>query len=225
MTERYASTVLGAAVALLLTTGGAWAGVAQDRIFALSVLEDVATGEVIVFDHRREVRVEAEALPPIADGRVEIMLVEEDGRRQALVTLQDGERVRRLNPFPADGGNPLLIVFMETAVRGMASLTGGSPFYIRNRMRDAVRRQDEGAPVDLIYDGRAITGEQFRFRPFSDDPNRDRMGSFADLEISFVVSDDVPGHFAAMSMRTASHGNGAPLLAENMALHGVQVTE
>ncbi len=222
----FRTVVAAAALALGLAGGGAFAGAAQDRIFALAVLDDIPIGDQIVFDHAREVGVATDRLQEIADGRVEISLFEsEDGRRQAQVTFFDDPRERRLNPFPADGGNPLLMVFMETAVQGMAALTGGSPIYIRNRMRDAVRNQDDGGPVGLVYQGRPVEGERFTFRPFLTDPNRDRMGPFAELEISFVVSEDVPGTYAALSARTAPSEGGRHLLAETMVLRGVEISE
>ena len=214
------------AVALGVAGGSAFAGAAQDRIFALTVLESIPTGQTILFDHSREVGIETEHLPSIADGRVAITLVEEEaGSRKAQVVLFNESREQRFNPFPADGGNPLLMVFMETAVRGMATLTGGSPFYIRNRMREAVRTQDRGSPIEFDYEGHRVAGERFLFRPFDQDPNRERMGAFANLEISFVVSADVPGTFAALAARTAPDANGKHLLAETMILQGVTLSE
>lgn len=222
----WGSAIAAAGFALLLAGGMAIADTAQERIFSLSVLDGVATGDRIVFDHARTVGIVTESLPPITDGRVEVVLVAAgNGGREARVTLIEAERQRHLNPFPAGGGHPLLMVFMETAVRDMTALTGGSPFYIRNRMRDAVRNQDDGAPVDLLYQGRTIMGERFRFRPFADDPNRERMGPFADLEISFVISDDVPGTFAAMSVRTPPGDDGDLALAESMVLRGLRISD
>ena len=41
--------------------------------------------------------------------------------------------------------NPLLLYFLETTVRAMAEATGGSPYYIRNRIREALVAADLGA--------------------------------------------------------------------------------
>lgn len=214
------------AVALLLAAApDTQAATAQDRIFAVALLDAVPTGEDLVYDHDRAVAFVSERLPAIAGGRLELALVESaEGKREARVAFFDEPQVRRLNPFPADGGHPLLMVFMETAVHGMAAATGGSQFYIRSRMREALRTQSDPVPVLLTYSGQEVTGERYRFRPFLDDPNRERMGPFADMEINFVVSDAVPGTFAAVALQTGEV-EGVRVLEETMVLRGVSLAE
>ncbi|TVP69801.1 MAG: hypothetical protein EA339_14095 [Rhodobacteraceae bacterium] len=214
--------VLFLSLGLTLAEAPAQAGEAQEQIFATGVLDAIALDEHLVYRHDRQVGFSDERMRALENGRVELtMALDESGAREALVVLTEDGRVRRLNPFPADAGNPLLMVFMETAVHGMAGITGGSPFYIRNRMRDALRGQDEGTQVRLVHAGTEITAERFHFRPFAQDPNRDRMGAFADLELQFVVSAELPGQFAMLHLATGETPAGEPLLAESMTLEGV----
>ena len=137
---------LSLTIALLLgLTQPSAAGEAQDRLFAVGVLDGVATGHRLVFDHQRRGSFDAAVLPPIEDGEIEVALASGgSGGRVAEVTLREGGRRRTLDPLPAAAGHPLLLVFLETVVDDVARLTGGSPFYIRNRMREALRGQDAG---------------------------------------------------------------------------------
>lgn len=216
-----ALTLAGAAPLL------ATAGEAQDRLFALGVLDAVETGRKLVYSHARTGSVAAAAAAPgIADGRVEVLLIPvgEDGRN-AEVTLHDGARVRAFNPFPAAAGNPLLMIFMETNVQTMAAATGGSPHYIRNRMREALRSQDAGRPVEIDLDGTRVAAERFNFAPFAGDPNAPRMGAFAELEISFVLSEAVPGHYAVLEAVSGAGPDGTPALRETMTYRRIEEAE
>ena len=77
--------------------------------------------------------------------------------------------------FPPGVANPVLLYFLETTVRAMAEATGGSPYYIRNRVREAFVAADLGPGGDPEA-AHAVT-----LSPFAQDPNRAKMGLFADL--------------------------------------------
>ncbi len=217
----FAATIL----AIALAAGAADAGEAQDRLFATGLLDSVETGHRLVFAHQRSgSAVVGPALAPIENGRVEILLApsEVSDGRSAEVSLHDGVRVRQLDPVPASAGNPLLMVFMETSVRMMAAATGGSPFYIRNRMRDALRTQDAGVPVEVEIDGATAPGVRYGFRPFAGDPNAGRMGAFADLEFSFVLSDAAPGGFAVLETVAGPNPGGDAAFRETMTFQALE---
>ena len=81
------------------------------------------------------------------DGAVRLAVVEVRARatraraRPARRTAASG----RSRDFPAGGANPVLLYFLETTVRDLRRATGGSPYYIRNRMREALVAADLGA--------------------------------------------------------------------------------
>lgn len=83
-----------------------------------------------------------------------------------LTLILDG---REVGAFAPDSAHPAVMFFLESTVRHMAEATGGSPFYIRNRIRDALAQAPLDAPV----------------MPFSGDPNRAQMGQFAGLTLTF----------------------------------------
>src|SRR5690554_5360268 len=105
-----------------------------DGVFAIGMLDEVATGETLVYTHQRSGNATgAESFPAITDGSIAITLEPAaDDARKAQVSLDDGARKRGLSPFPAAAGNPVLVVFLETSTQNMATATGGNPFYIRN---------------------------------------------------------------------------------------------
>ena len=89
------------------------------------------------------------SLEDVAGGEVRLEVVAAgDGRELRLVREEDG-RSAPVGTFPAGVANPLLLYFLETTVRAMAEATGGSPYYIRNRIREALGAAGlgpEGAP-------------------------------------------------------------------------------
>ena len=213
-----AGTVLAEAAALPLA-----AGEAQDRVFALGVLGPVATGDQLLYRHRRSGALDPNVLPAIADGEFVVELAAgAEGRREALVTRRAGGAVQSRTAMPAGGGHPLLLVFLDATVRDLAAMTGGSPFYIRNRIREALARQDAVEPVEIALGDRRVDGERLSFRPFLEDPNRARMGALAALEISFDLSDAVPGGFARFAAVAGPGADGTPALVESIEFDQVE---
>jgi hypothetical protein len=205
-------------VALALTFGGGavWAGEAQDRLFALHALSKVETGQTLVYDFSREGAFPTDKLPKIAHGEARLTLEPAQGDKEptAVALLRDDDKtVASFDPFPADAGNPIFMVFMEETVASMAKITGGSSFYIRNRMRDALGAQDTIETMTLAYDGQDVPARKLTFQPFLNDKNAAKMGqAFVDLTITFVMSDEVPGEFLSMEAVTAKVENGEPLM-------------
>ncbi|PZQ49005.1 MAG: hypothetical protein DI556_12720 [Rhodovulum sulfidophilum] len=215
------------ALVLALGAGGAAAaGEAQDRLFALHALGGVETGQTLVYDFSRRGDFPAGTLTPVADGEARLRLApgEGDKGRAAIAELRDGQTViARFDPFPGDAGNPMFMVFMEEAVAGMSKITGGSSFYIRNRMREALGAQDAVEAVEVAYDGREVAARRLTFQPFLRDKNAAKMGApFVDLAISFVMSDEVPGEFLSMEAVTGPGEGGEPLMDLKLDLTKVE---
>ncbi|MFC0201376.1 hypothetical protein [Paracoccus rhizosphaerae] len=125
----------------------------------------------------------AEGFSPTADGA--LILAEgvdpSDGQPVLELTQTTESRDRKIGPFPISGGDPVLTFFLEQTARDMATLTGGSPHYIRNRMKDALFRGGE-----IAHDGDVTTAT---FHPFEEDPNAERMNGFQSLTLTFVMGD------------------------------------
>jgi len=124
-------------------------------------------------------------LQPEADtrdtGKVAIMFV--DGGMARIEFRQD-EKGRGLGRFPASVGNPMIMYFYEKVLRDMAQSAGGSPFYIRNRVKESLVRPSEVEPGEAVINGETVATKTIRLRPFEGDPNTARMRGFGDLELA-----------------------------------------
>lgn len=124
----------------------------------------------------------AEGFRPTEDGRITLSQDIDPSDQQPILELNQkaGAIDRTIGPFPISSGDPVLTFFLEQTTRDMAALTGGSPFYIRNRMKEALF---QGGEVTKTDDG--ITAS---FQPFAQDANAARMNGFQTLTLTFVMA-------------------------------------
>ncbi|MBX2854247.1 MAG: hypothetical protein KTR21_04615 [Rhodobacteraceae bacterium] len=194
---------LAAIAALTVMISAAGADEARKLLFDTAHLASVAEGERVFYRHR----VERDDKFPAIVGRDERILLAATGPKTMTVTLDADGVKRELDPFRGGGNNPVMLVFLESVVRAVSRVTGGSPFYLRRRVQEAFQN---GAEVEETPDGRS-----FGYRPFSSDQNRAKLGSFADLEIRFTLSDAVPGAFVQLAATAMSEdGESAAYLEE-----------
>lgn len=158
----------------------AWAGEAGDLVFAERGPWVIAQPLVWTISQTGP---EVEGFTPMGQGTVSLHQATDasDGKPVLELTEETARITRKIGPFPVSGGDPALTFFLETTARDMAALTGGSPFYIRNRLKDALFRggqiQTEGAARVAV------------FTPFKEDKNSDRMMGFQALELRFTLTD------------------------------------
>lgn len=200
------------AVALSLPAAGQDLAGGTEMVFREGQISNVATGRAVVYEHERRLPAPAEEPDGGADssdGRIVLSLVERGGAeagRAALLTIEeDAGRTRRLDPFPGgeNAGNPVLLAFLEFTTRAVSDSTGGNPFYIRNRIKDAFREGGETAAAEMAVPGREATEvTRIAYRPFTDDPNEGALGAFSDLVITFEVAETVPGGFVSLEATT-----------------------
>ncbi len=165
----------------ILTAGHVHAGEAGDAVFAERGPWSLDGKEL-----RWTVHVEGPEQPgflPIDDGSVTLAETIDPSDQQPVLQLtqKTDSRTRQIGPFPISGGDPVLTFFLEQTARDMAGLTGGSPFYIRNRIKDALFRGGQ-----ITQQGQQSVAS---FTPFADDPNGARMGGFQTLTLTFVLGD------------------------------------
>ncbi|PCJ08109.1 MAG: hypothetical protein COB16_08995 [Rhodobacteraceae bacterium] len=172
-----------------------------DLLFRNGTLDGVQQGAELVY--RREV---INALNPDAakrdTGNIVLAFQQGDTPMAHLQFQQDGKH-RSLGVFPASVGNPMIMVFYESVVRDMAESAGGSPFYIRNRVKEALIQPSEVEQGEAVIDGQTVQTQTIRLYPFANDPNSDRMFGFGDLEMRVTMSDAVPGWYVSLIAETA----------------------
>lgn len=154
---------------------------------------------------------EVEGFKPLGTGTITLtQAVDPSDGKPVLQLAEDTGRIKRkIGPFPTTGGDPTLTFFLESTARDMAALTGGSPFYIRNRLKDALFR---GGAVEQ-KDGQTVAV----FEPFKDDKNTDRMYGFETLVLRFTLQGaDQP--IRRMSAQTGVLAGDKPAYVSEMVL-------
>ncbi len=210
-----AAALAGGLATLAGGLGAARGGEAQDRIFRTGLLAGMAEGQALVYARERGGDLAGGGAAPIVDGTVTITVEPPDAAsgakgRAARVELRAGDDLIGRSVLSADGGQPMLLVFLESTARAVAELTGGSPFYIKNRMREALTAEIPLAAGDVEAGGGAVPAATVTVRPFAGDPNRDRMGALADLALTLAMSEATPGGFARLEAEAGPDATGAP---------------
>ncbi len=215
--------LLGAASLCLTLAGPAFADDASDRVFDTGQLDNVKTGTTLAFTHIRETH-DANLLPAV-ERDIDVAVGEKpEGKeaREVIVSFMEGEREVTLSPFTDDGGNPMLVFFLESVAKAVAKSTGGSPFYIKNRIIEAFQRGTEISPVDLVRDGAPLKVSRIVYSPFAEEKLKDRLKNFADMEIVFLLSEAVPG--GIVEMRAVDGTDDETGFRESIVLDGVAET-
>ena len=212
------AVILGvAAFALPLGAETIGAEESYDLLFKNGTLDAVDRDSGL--EYRREVT--SELVPEAEDrdtGDIQLAFLETEPAAVALSLHQDGKE-RGLGTFPASVGNPIIMYFYETTVRDMAEAAGGSPFYIRNRVKDALTQPAEIEKGSETFEGREIETTRITLRPFENDPNRGRMQGFGDLTLSVTMSDEVPGWY--LGLEASVPGDEAPIYHSTLTFDGV----
>lgn len=217
LSDRFGALALCCALVLLAAAGTA--PEPRDRLFRAGALEPLPAGTVLTFTRSR-------AVPPgadpgaIPDGRltIEVSASADGSGTVAGVSFDEADRQVVLPPAPTSAGHPVLLVFLESTVNSLARIAGGSPFYIRNRFIEAFDEPSAVEPLVVGVAGTEVAGERLTFRPFEADPNRERMGALAELELRFVLSQEVPGGLVSA---TATAGEFSHVIT----LQGTEVAE
>lgn len=166
-----------------LAFGAAHAAEAVDVLFNTPHLAGVSAGSALVYDHVRRSD-PGLGIGPDFDEAISVTMGE--GAAESFTLNADGTAPRTFDVNDGVPGNPLLMVFLENALRSVSQATGGSPFYLRNRMREALADS-------LVEKDGALT-----MQPFVNDANREKLGVFADMALRFEVSETTPGMLVSM---------------------------
>ena len=210
---------LFAGLTMLTTSVFAGTPTGTDMLFDASSFEDVKVGTTLTYSHARSAD---ENIPvrAIEGGSVTVGRIESDGdAERTVVTLKNGKARRELDHLPADRGNPIFVVFLESSVNSVTFATKGSPFYIRNRMKEAFSSGGRVTETSVELDGAEVNATQIEYHPFKGDRNAEKMGAaFENLSVQFTLSDSVPGRF--ISMVTQAKVDETVYFVEEMRFNG-----
>jgi hypothetical protein len=124
---------------------------------------------------------------------------------------------RQLAEFRGTTGNPIALVFIDSVVSRLCEASGASPFYLRARIKEAMQARRHERPVRVHHGGAQVPAQEVTLRPFEGDEHAAELGRFAALELTFLLSDAVPGGFLALRA-TAAAAPGDYF--EEISLHG-----
>ncbi|MFD1331531.1 hypothetical protein ACFQ4O_05910 [Methylopila musalis] len=208
--------LLGASAAGAAPTG-------VQLVFEGGDLKSLAPGATISYRFARDTS--DTALAPSFQDDVRVVVTAEDGgAKTAKVDLFSGARAQSFGSLSVDG-NPVIVVLLEQDVREMQKVLGGSPYYIRNRIRDAISGGGQVEPARLDVDGKTVDGWKLTLKPFAHDARRDQLKGFADRFYELTFSDAVPGGLHSLKAVTPRDGAQAPLLTESLVFTGVTNAE
>ena len=196
---------------------------AYDLLFKNGTLDDIDRAKEIRY--RREV---ISLLKPDAaqrdTGQIAISFPA-DLDAMAQLEFRQNDKFRSLGSFPATVGNPMIMFFYESVVRDMAESAGGSPFYIRNRVKDALVQPSVIETGSAVIDGQTVKTQTVKLYPFETDPNKSRMQGFGDLELSVTMSEDVPGWYVSLIADAPGGQDGTSVYRSEFHYEGVEVSQ
>lgn len=191
---------LFAGLAMVTTSIFAGTPTGTEMLFDSTNFDDVKIGTTLTYTHARSAD---EKIPvrAIEDGSVTVARIGSDGgAERTVVTFKNGKAKRQLDHLPADRGNPIFVVFLESSVNSVTFATKGSPFYIRNRIKEAFSSGGKVTETVIELGGTEADATQIEYRPFKGDRNAEKMGAaFENLSLRFTMSNAVPGQFVSMT--------------------------
>ncbi|GLK73681.1 hypothetical protein KHC23_16165 [Ancylobacter dichloromethanicus] len=218
---RLASTFAAAATfAAFLATAALAAPTASELFFEAPYLSKVEPGTTLTYAYKH-VTSEAklgEGFDETLDMKVSAP-ADDPSRRVAEVVIHRGEKEGEAGPFPTMNGNPIALILLERDVKEMAQLTKGSPFYLRNRVREHLSSGTVD-PARFSFDGREVEGWKLTMRPFTEDPNKDKLLELAGRRYEFLFSQAVPGGLYSIDVVTPKADGSGNIIETSLTLTG-----
>ena len=213
-------------VALLVASTSDYAGPpTMDLVFKASHFARIADGRTVTYDFVRTSNGGAgDKLEPSFKDKVSILVGPEGNANSVRVHLFSGKRAQKFDNL-SKTGNPVIVALLEQDVQEMHKTLGGSPYYFRNRLRQALAEDTSSQPTRVEFGGRTHDGWKVTLKPFADDQqNAYRLKEYAQRSYELTFSDDLPGGLYALKTVTPK-AQGGDLLVEELTLRGEGVAE
>jgi len=195
---------------------------ASKVLFEASHLDKLKTGSKVSYRLEQTISQERLLGAPIKDDiTLAVKKVNSDGKRDVNVAIFTGERARPVQKITGLTGNPLLVIFLDRAVRNYKRVAGGSTAYLKNRFKLELAKHAKVQATKVAYNGKDVEGYKVSVEPFVRDPNRHKMHGYEGSTFSFVVSEAVPGYLVELDAVLDSPKENAPRLEERIKFSGV----
>ncbi len=196
---------------------------ATDLLFEGKHIASISPGTELLYKFVRKPSNEQVLGPGYTDDiKVKVESDGAPGKKNVLVEMFTGERAKDPNRITDMDGNPMLVVYLDTALGHFRLLAGGDPAYLKNKFSSSFTKPDAKVePIKISYKGGDVDGYRVTVSPFASDPARSKMRGFETSTFSISLSDKIPGHFAQMIANYTNSQKDAPTLEERMTLDGV----
>lgn len=156
-------------------------------------------------------------LDPSFEDEVKVLVGPQGAENSVNVALFSGSRAQSLTNMSRTG-NPVIVALLEQDVKEMNKTLGGSPFYFRNRLRQALAEEKPAEATKIEVDGKTVDGWKIAFKPFENDKdNRARLKEYAGRSYEILFTEAVPGGLYAIKTVTPK-ANGGALLTEELTV-------
>lgn len=203
-------------IGFLGLTPAVQAGETYDLLFRQGTLDGVATGTDI-----RYLRQFSGQIPNMSEqsGDTHLRLEIASGGQARLHRSGEAKEITELSA-DASVGNPMAMYFLETTARQLARATGGSPFYLRNRLKEALL--DDRPPTDeqVGFDDATVPATIVVLKPFQNDRNRAKLGPLAELTLTVTMSEEVPGWYYSFVAEAPAMDGGEAAYLDRLSIVG-----
>ena len=128
---------------------------------------------------------------------VKVNRIRDNGRKDLSFRYLSGRHRLRFQARPDMKTNPVFMLFLESDVREMRRITGGSSLFFRSRIRQALATA-ETQPYRFRHNGKELEGHRIILQPYNDlaeeeDKIASRLRQFRYKTYEFVLSDAIMG--------------------------------
>ncbi len=163
---------------------------AADLLFDQPQMKNTAPGSTITYDYLRRSGISAgRSGCPLEDT---LILKVEPGKspdaRDISVTMFSGLNRVPAGPFEDMAGNPVVSLFLENHLRGLAKVLEANPRYLKLAIRKGLRDKAVVTPTKVSVGGKEVDGWQVVTKPFAGDALAQRMRGMDDMTYTFVTA-------------------------------------
>ncbi|MEE7476226.1 hypothetical protein [Methylobacterium hispanicum] len=194
---------------------------AADLLFEQPQMKNVGPGSTLTYDYLRRSGISKGPFgPPLNDTitfRVEAANDQKDAAaRNIRVEMFSGMNRVPAGPFEDMPGNPVISLFLENHLRGLAKVLEANPRYLKNAIRKGLRDRATVTATKVTVGGREVDAWRVETKPFEGDAMTERMRGMANMTYTFVTAPGVPGEIVSIEAQSKTP-EGGELLEEKLS--------
>ncbi|XAP11396.1 hypothetical protein ABC766_06700 [Methylobacterium fujisawaense] len=203
--------------AIVTQANAAAAPSAADLLFDQPHMKNAAPGSTLTYDYLRRSGIAKGPFGAPLEDTVQLKVEpgkSAEGRDISVVMFSGLNRVPA-GPFEDMAGNPIVSLFLENHLRGLAKVLEANPRYLKLAIRKGLREKATVTPTKVTVGGREVDGWRVVTKPFQGDSMAQRMRGLDDMTYTFVTAPSVPGEIVSIEASSKS-ADGGELLEEKL---------